>query len=109
MKQSPSGSVAPRIDTYISEDLATKRFQIHIVALTGGDRTPKLFRSSSANEIMPTFAPDGKWLAYESLYSNKLEHAIPAISFYPHFGTLNQERYIGRISIAVACYVPSTI
>jgi len=57
---------------YIAEDPATKRLRIHIVNLTG-DRTPRVFRSVPANEIMPSFSPDGKWLAYESDLSGKQE------------------------------------
>ena len=68
----PTTSRDGRFVAYMSEDLATKRFQIHIVALMG-DRTPKLFRSSPANEIMPSFSPDGKWLAYESDQSGRSE------------------------------------
>ncbi|HKD02171.1 MAG TPA: protein kinase [Terriglobales bacterium] len=68
----PTTSRDGRYLAYMSEDLTTKRFQIHTVALTG-DRTPKLFRSASANEIMPSFSPDGKWLAYESDQSGRSE------------------------------------
>ena len=68
----PTTSRDGRYLAYMSEDPATKRFQIHTVALTG-DRTPKLFRSSPANEIMPSFSPDGKWLAYESDQSGRSE------------------------------------
>jgi Tol biopolymer transport system component len=71
---------------YISEDLTTKRFHIHIVALTG-DHTPKVFRASSANEIMPVFSPDGKWLAYESDQSGASEVYI---SPFPSGGTQYQ-------------------
>ena len=35
--------------------------------------TPRAFRSAPANEILPPFSPDGKWLAYESDQSGKEE------------------------------------
>jgi len=68
----PTTSRDGRFIAYISEDVATKRFHIHTVALTG-DHTPKIFRDSSANEIMPAFSPDRKWLAYESDQSGRTE------------------------------------
>ena len=68
----PTISRDGRYLAYLSEDMATKRFHIHTVALTA-DRTPKLFRSSAADEIMPSFSPDGKWLAYESNQSGRNE------------------------------------
>lgn len=68
----PTTSRDGKYVAYISEDPTTKRFHIHIVALTG-DHTPKIFRDSPANEIMPSFSPDGKWLAYESDQSGTSE------------------------------------
>jgi eukaryotic-like serine/threonine-protein kinase len=76
----PTTSRDGRYIAYISEDLATKRFHIHTVALTG-DRTPKTFRASSANEIMPAFSPDGRWLAYESDQSGRTEVYISPYPF----------------------------
>jgi eukaryotic-like serine/threonine-protein kinase len=68
----PTTSRDGRNLAYMSEDLVTKRFNIHTLPLTG-DRMPKLFRSPSANEIMPSFSPDGEWLAYESDQSGRTE------------------------------------
>jgi Tol biopolymer transport system component len=45
---------------------------IYTVPLTG-DRIPHPFIRSPANESVPTFSPDGKWLAYESNQSGKNE------------------------------------
>jgi serine/threonine-protein kinase len=38
-----------------------------------GDRTPKAFLKTQANELAPVFSPDGKWLAYHSNESGRLE------------------------------------
>jgi Tol biopolymer transport system component len=48
------------------------KLDIYTVPLTG-DRRPRPFLNSPANESVPTFSPDGKWLAYESNQSGKNE------------------------------------
>ncbi len=43
-----------------------------------GDRTPKPFLSSAANEATPRFSPDGRWLAYSSNESGNDEiYVVP--------------------------------
>ncbi len=48
------------------------KLDIYTVALTG-DRIPHPFIHSPANDSVPTFSPDGKWLAYESNQSGRIE------------------------------------
>jgi serine/threonine-protein kinase len=43
-----------------------------------GDRTPKPFIQSAAQEFLPRFSPDGKWLAYTSSESGRPEvYVVP--------------------------------
>ena len=62
---------------FASPDPATTRLRISTVALTG-DRKPQPFHPSSADESVPTFSPDGHWLAYESTQSGRREVYITA-------------------------------
>jgi Tol biopolymer transport system component len=41
-----------------------------------GDRTPKVFVSSSQSELNGTFSPDGRWVAYQSNASNRYEIVV---------------------------------
>jgi eukaryotic-like serine/threonine-protein kinase len=94
----PTTSRDGRYLAYMSEELVTKRFNIHNILLTG-DRTPKLFRSPTANEIMPSFSPDGKWLAYESDQSGRTEVYIspfPSGSAQYQVSTNGGERPVWR-------------
>jgi len=45
---------------------------IYTVALDG-DRKPQPFHAASANEGVPSFSPDSKWLAFESSQSGRVE------------------------------------
>jgi eukaryotic-like serine/threonine-protein kinase len=45
---------------------------VYTLALSG-DRKPRAFLRSPANESAPAFSPDGKWLAYESSQSGRNE------------------------------------
>ena len=76
-----AGSVASwsRDGRYLFVDLQnnTTRFDVYYVDLKG-DRKMTPFLNSPANEGLPVLSPNGKWLAYQSDESGKLEVYVTA-------------------------------
>ena len=82
---------------YVTSD-PTTNLDIYIIPLTG-DRKPRPFLHSAANESAPAFSPDGKWLAYESTHSGRNEVYItpfPAGGAQYQVSTAGGERPVWR-------------
>ncbi len=75
-----------------------KQGNIWVISSDGSGK-PELYISTPANEINPSFSPDGRWLAYESNESGQFElFVVP----YPHRGGKYQISTNGASSIAPA-------
>jgi serine/threonine-protein kinase len=67
-----SASADGNLFAFQSSDHPTSGFDIWVLPLEG-DRQPRPFLQTTNNEIHPTLSPDGRWLAYASNESGRLE------------------------------------
>jgi Tol biopolymer transport system component len=69
---SPNGQTI----AFMTQSSQTKSFDIWLLSV--GDRKARPFLASRANEVNGQFSPDGKWFAYQSNESGKLElYVVP--------------------------------